>query len=205
MNHPVRRRIVMVLMLLGNVGVATVIATLLLSFLRTSQTGNWSRNLILLTGGLVALWLAAASSWVDRVISRWVAKALRRWSALDVRDYVGLLHLSGEYAVLELQIQEGDWLADKHLAELKLPDEGVLVLGVQRPDSTYIGAPIGATKVCPGDVMVVYGPIARLAELDERRHGRTGAQAHQAAVAEQEERIEEQQAMDPAADEAPGH
>ena len=120
-----------------------------------------------------------------------------------MRDYVGLLHLSGEYAVLELQVQEGDWLADKHLAELKLPDEGVLVLGVQRPDSTYIGAPIGTTKLCAGDVLVVYGPISRLAEIDERHTGRAGLQAHQGAVTEQEERIEEQQATDPVADEAP--
>ena len=204
-NHPVRRRIIMVLMLLGNVGVATVIATIMLSFLKTSQTGNWLFNLLLLTGGVGVLWLVAISHWVDRVMSRWVAKALRRWTTLDVRDYVGLLHLSGEYAVSELQVQEGDWLADKRLAEMNLPDEGVLVLGVERPDSTYIGAPVGATKVCAGDVMVVYGPIVRLAELDERRRGRTGVQAHQAAVAEQEERIEEQQAMDPAADNAPSH
>ena len=85
---------------------------------------------------------------------------------------------------------------------MKLPDEGVLVLGVERPDSTYIGAPIGTTKVCAGDVLVVYGPMSRLAELDERHTGRAGLQAHQAAVTEQEERIEEQQAADPVAEEA---
>lgn len=201
-NHPVRRRIVMLLMLLGNVGVATVIATLMISLLKTSQSGNWLRNLLLLAGGLIGVWIAGRSRWLDQLLSRWVAKGLRRWSALDVRDYVGLLRLAGEYAVLELQVQEGDWLAGKSLAALKLPDEGVLVLGVQRPDSTYIGAPIGTTIVCPGDVLIVYGPISRVTELDERRAGRAGVKAHQAAVTEQDERIEEQQATDPVVEEA---
>lgn len=201
-NHPVRRRIVMLLMLLGNVGVATVIAALMISFLKTSQSGNWSRNLLLLAGGLIGVWIAGRSRWLDQLLSRWVANGLRRWSALDVRDYVGLLRLAGEYAVLELQVQEGDWLAGKSLAALNLPDEGVLVLGVQRPDSTYIGAPIGTTGVCPGDVLIVYGPISRVTELDERRAGRAGVKAHQAAVTEQDERIEEQQATDPVVEEA---
>lgn len=199
-NHPVRRRIIMILMLLGNLGVATVIATLMLSFLTTSRTGNWFRNLPLLAGGLVVLWLAATSRWLDRVLSRWVERALSRWSSLNVRDYVGLLRLSREYGVSELQVQEDDWLANEQLSELNLPNEGVIVLGVQRPDSTYIGAPVGTTKIRAGDVLVVYGPMSRLAELDERCKGRRGREAHHAAVTEQEERIEEEQAADPVMD-----
>jgi len=44
-NHPVRRRIITLLMLLGNLGIATVMATLLGSFLSTNTAGEWGRNI----------------------------------------------------------------------------------------------------------------------------------------------------------------
>ena len=71
------------------------------------------------------------------------------------------------------------------LAELNLRDEGVAVLGIQRPDGCYIGSPISATRINPYDTLVAYGPAARLAELDQRPKGPRGDDAHRRAVAEQ--------------------
>jgi hypothetical protein len=65
-------------------------------------------------------------------MSRAVAWALRRWTRLDTRDYVSLLHLGRAYAVVELDVREGDWLAGRTLAELDLRSEGALVLGIER-------------------------------------------------------------------------
>ncbi|MFC1597086.1 TrkA C-terminal domain-containing protein [Planctomycetota bacterium] len=194
-----KRRIVMLLMLFGNVGIVTAMAAHMVSLIGTSQSEHWGRNLALLIGGLAVLWAATTSRWLDRFMSRLVARALHRWTSLDVRDYVGLLNLAKGYAVLELQVQTGDWLADKTLAELDLPHEGVLVLGIQRSDATYIGAPVGSTRVCEEDTLIVYGTISRLEELDQRRAGRAGVEAHLAAVTEQDQRIEEEEAIDPEA------
>ena len=44
MNHPVRRKILMFLMLLGNIGIATVVATVIVSLLSTASSANWLRN-----------------------------------------------------------------------------------------------------------------------------------------------------------------
>ena len=40
-SHPVRRQIVMSLMLLGNIGIATVVATLMVSFINTQRNDQW--------------------------------------------------------------------------------------------------------------------------------------------------------------------
>ena len=40
MNHPVRRKIIMLLMLLGNIGIATVVATVIVSLLSTASSVN---------------------------------------------------------------------------------------------------------------------------------------------------------------------
>ena len=81
----------------------------------------------------------AHSRWVDQRLSQLITWTLRRWTELEIRDYAELLHLSGDYAVAELLVNSGDWLTRRTLAELKLTDEGVLVLGVEKPGGEYLG------------------------------------------------------------------
>ena len=147
--------------------------------------------------GLMAMWLVFTSRWVDKTISRIIERALLKWTTLDVRDYVALLHLANGYVVLELQINEGDWVAEKPLFDCRLSDEGVLVLGINRRTGKYIGSPNGQTIVKAGDVLSLYGPIDRLEELDLRKQGYMGDRAHRIAVKAQSEVTREDQLEDP--------
>lgn len=179
-SHPLRRQIVSTLMLLGNAGTATVIATLILSF---RGVDNWFVKLLMLLAGLATLYFIASSSWVDKKMTQFVQTALKRFTRLDLNDYVALLHLSRGYSVLEVQVQPGDWMNESDLASLRLPSEGVIVLGIKRAsDGQYIGAPTGAAKLHVGDVLTVYGKLDQLEELNHRRSGRAGSDAHQAAI-----------------------
>lgn len=191
-THPVRRRIVMLLMLLGNAGVAAVVATLMLSILSTSQSESGWLYMLMLVAGLLLLGYLAKNRHVERHLNRLIAWGLKRWANLTVRDHVAILQLENGYAVSELIVESQDWLAGKTLSELRLPNEGVLVLGIRREDGAYMGTPTADMEVNPGDTLVIYGPIDRIEELDQRRKGRRGEIAHQEAVQEQEEVIEEQ-------------
>ncbi len=195
-NHPVRRQIVMGLMLVGNIGVATVVATMMVSFIDIRTNEGWLINLSLLGSGLLLLWLISKSRWVERKLNRHIAWAIKRFTRLDARDYVAVLNLQQGYAVTETVITPNDWLAGKSLLELRLPKEGVLVLGIQRtkPDC-YIGAPTAKTVILAGDTLVLYGPIDRLEELDQRRAGHTGDEAHQEACTEHSEMLYEQEEL----------
>lgn len=185
-RHPVRRRIIMLLMLLGNAGFVTAIGSLILTFLGEQRAvSNVSRAAVLAVGATLLWWLAA-SRLVDRYLSRAIDRALRRWTRLDVTDYAALFHLAGEYRIAELQVGTDDWLEDRSLAGLELNREGILVLGIDRRDGSYLGAPRGATRVHTGDTLILYGRASALAELDERGRGLAGDEAHRRAVAEQE-------------------
>jgi len=179
-NHPVRRRIVLWLVLLGNAGIVTVLASVVLSV--SSDRGITLPRIGLLAGGLVVLTLLSRTRAIDRVIDA----ALNRWTDLDVRDYADLLRLTGDFSVAELKVEDGDWLAEQTLGDLHLRDEGVVVLGITRTTGRWIGAPDGHTVLHAGDRLVVYGREDRVCELDERRGDATGDAAHAAAVAEQE-------------------
>lgn len=182
-DHPVRRRIIMLLMIVGNAGIVTIIATLMLSFVGDTPRDETLLRLLVLLGGLLGVWALARNDRVDRALTQLIARILRQYTDLDTRDYARLLKLHGAYAVTEMSVSEGDWVAGATLADLALTDEGILVLGVQREDGEYLGAPRGDLPVEPGDTLIVYGPGPRLAELDRRSAGAAGDEAHAAAVA----------------------
>jgi hypothetical protein len=156
-SHPVRRRIVMILMLLGNAGLVTVISSLVISFGGAEQTGSPLIRLGLLIGGLTLLWVVAVSRWVDRRLSSIIKWALRKWTDIDVRDYANLLHLSAGFGVAEAKLSPGHWMTGKTLTELDLKEYGILILGIQRASGEYEGAPHGETRIEVGDTLVVYG------------------------------------------------
>ncbi len=195
-NHPVRRRIIMLLMLLGQVGIITSAATLIGSFARIDDqaaglNSYWPRLGVLITG-VVILWWISHSRHIDRAMSLLITWALKRWTTIEVRDYSALLRLSHNYSVSELQVEPEDWLAGQTLAQLQLAKEGVLVLGIERASGRYIGAPRGSTRLSSGDTLILYGREETLVDLDQRQAGLQGNMHHVIAVT-QEHEIEEQQ------------
>jgi hypothetical protein len=180
-NHPVRRRIVLQLMLLGAAGVVTSLTSLLLSFSGTTGAQTANRIAVLL-GGLLLLRLLAGSQVVDRVLTRITEWALRRYTSLNVRDYDKLLHISAEYSVAEVDAEAGDWITGRSLGELRLRDEGLMVLGIYRDPKTYLGVPRQDTVVEEGDRLVVYGEEDSIPQLAERSAGDDGDAAHTEAV-----------------------
>lgn len=186
-EHPVRRHLVMGLMMLGHIGMATVIATLTATLLSKSTSEHWGLSLFVLALGALVLWLLATNTWVERQLNRPIAFALRKFSKLQVRDYVSLLQLSSGFSVSELLVEQNDWIADKTLVELGLAREGVLVLGIRRHNGIYLGAPSSSNRIEASDTLVIYGPLDRLEELDSRCRGAEGDEAHQVAAREYDE------------------
>jgi MFS family permease len=178
-NHPARRRIIMGLMLAGNVGLVTAVAGLLGGFLNTPDAGRGMLRGFLLVGGMAAVYALSKSERADRVLSAAIGRWLQRYTDLDVRDYAALLHVSGDYAVKELKAREGSWLTEASLGDLKLRDEGILVLGIIRSDGTYEGAPRKETCIRPGDTAILYGKTGTVADIATRRPGPVGDADHE--------------------------
>ena len=183
-GHPVRRRIVAALMLVGNVGIVTAMSSVMLSFLGMGEARPISLQLGVLAAGLIFLIWFSSSEWVDRYLSRLISWALARYTSMDTRDFARLLHLREDYGVTELSVDDGDWLAGRVLSESRLADEGVLVLGVECPGGHFIGAPTADTEIRGGDRLILYGPVPRIRELDERVAGADGNRAHEDACAQ---------------------
>ena len=199
-RHPVRRRIIMWLMLAGNAGIVAVMASIVLAAADSGNEGDTVLRVAAVLGSIYVIWYASRTSWVDRRITQLAEIALRRWTDLDVHDYASLLHVGGEYLVTELEVEPGSWFAGRPLGDLRLRSEGVVVLGIERIDGTYLGVPQADTVAAAGDVLIVYSRGDILSELDHRRPDDAGQAAHAAAVAEQQRIIAEERDKEPEVD-----
>jgi hypothetical protein len=191
-QHPVRRRILLILMLLGNAGIVTVISSLILTFINVTGSGSFTMRIVFLSAGSLVLWILASSQWVDIYLSRAIDWALKRYTHLELLDYADLLQLSGEYSITELKVKPGGWLAHQTLGETELREEGILVLGIKRTNDSYVGAPNGTTKLLPHDTLIIYGRENSIKNLNIRGRNKIGDLDHDQAVIEQEKVIQKE-------------
>jgi len=185
-NHAARRKIIMSLMLIGNVGIMSAIASLLLTFIDTGQS---STENILRVGtivvSMVVLWLLSKSKWAERLLVNTIKKILKRFSKLSIRDYVELLDLKGDYEITVIEVQAGDWIENQKVGDLKLWQEGINLIGIQRDDGTYLGIPKHKTKITNHDQIILYGRKKSLHNLERRKRNVSGDKEHVEAVKEQ--------------------
>lgn len=186
-RHPVRRRVIMLLILFGNAGLATAIASLIIGFSAPDSGLTRLENLGVLAGGIFVLFLTTRSRLFDRALTRLINHLLDRFAGIRTRPLARLMQIMGDYEVAELTTENHQWLCHQTLADLKLRDEGVLVLGILRPDGTYLGVPRGPYRVEAGDRLVVYGESDRIEELSQREHGTSARTEHEEATEEQQE------------------
>lgn len=192
-NDPVRRKILTVLIFLGNAGIITTISSVIFSFISIEESGLISREVIVLISGLLLLIALSRSQFIDQKLSKVIDKALKKYTYLDVKDYYSLLHLEEDYKVSEIKVSEEGWLSNKTLEQLNLDAEGLLVLGIKRGNGKYVGAPMGKTSIKKDDIVILYGRTDDLQSLEKRKEGSSGDQDHQNAVKEQKRRKKDEE------------
>lgn len=169
MNHPVRRKIIFNLMLIGNAGIVTVMSSLILTFVLPDTLMSKLLGLIIVVVGVSLVWLAIRSRWIDRGLSKIINKMLKKYTDIEVQDYAEVLHFKDDYKISEKKIGADDWVANKTLAQLNLRHEGITVLGIDRKDCDYMGSPTGGFDILPNDVITFYGKSDRIKNLYRRK------------------------------------
>lgn len=167
-NHPLRRRVVMMLMLLGNAGIVAAASGLILGF-RGGAAGSELLRVALLVVGLIALVRLSRSRWVDDRLTAAIAWLLNRYTELPQLDAGQLLELPHNRVVAELAVRDGDAIAGRRFADLQLRERGATVLGYTSIDGRYHADIDGDTVVTPGDTLVLHAERSVLRELDRAR------------------------------------
>lgn len=163
LNHPLRRRIISLLMIVGNAGMVAVIAGLASSFLTITSSWAILRFIILLIA-LYLIFKMATHSKLGRFLSKKIEEALRERFKLQKRSIERILDLGEDFGVAEITLHESFSSVGKTLATSELGKKKILVLAIER-DGEKILVPKGNHKLHAGDNLICYGSFSEMMQI----------------------------------------
>lgn len=165
-NHPDRRRVISILMILGNGAIVSTISALVLTHVDFEATReNLIEEGIWLAGVVFAIWLLGFNKWVERNMVGVIMWVLEHMTGLVADGTTSLLVLDDEYHVVEIKVGTGSGLDSVTFTDLRKATGGVVPLAVLHQDGTLFADPHDDISLANGDILIVYGRIGALAKL----------------------------------------
>ena len=176
-GHPLRRRIATILIVLGNAGLVTMIATVASAL--TPQQTLWSRlsesflpfslppfiipwiNLLFIALALyVGYRLATNKNLVTKITGTLRTKIIKRDIFKSV-SFEELLTLTGGYGISKIEIASDNPLVGKTLTQSDLRESDIMVLAITRAEET-IPNPSADTQIQAGDELISFGKLENI-------------------------------------------
>lgn len=167
-EHPVRRRIILHLIIAGNIGITSALAALVVTLLQTHQDdAHFWLMAPLLMAGVVGFGLLMNVGWVKRPLDALMRRFLTRAGVIRALDYEVLLHVREGFSVSEVELVEGHPFVGQTLGATRPSDRGIVILGIHRKDGTFAGVPGKNAVLHAGDVAMIYGSDAAVKRMSE--------------------------------------
>lgn len=157
-NYPIRRRIVITLMLLGNLGLVSVTSTFIVAFIETGHDGPaiLGQATILLSAIALTL-LIMTNGTLDRWMTRFIGVALSRTTDLEKRGYHRIFQLCDGYSIVE-----HTYHGENATALSEMDHHGLSLMAIRTAGSRRITAVQDDAQIQPDDTLILYG--------DDRAH-----------------------------------
>lgn len=156
-SHPLRRRIIRDLILAGNIGITSALATMVASMVQADIHVHPLMILGALICGIIGIVVLFRFVWVQRVIDYLIRRSLEKMGLVRVLDYELLLRIQSGYCVSEIEIMAETPIANQSLRQSRPWDRGVIILAIKRKGETIPGLPSPSDQLLPGDVVTAYG------------------------------------------------
>ena len=184
-GHPQRRKIASILMVLGNVGLVTMIATVANS-LRPRVVGPspwlnmiWGGlgplvNLLIIAVAIYGTWRILSKGSAAKRLTDYLRSKVQASGMVESISFEELLISTGGYGVARAEVREGSPVIGKTLAASGLRSRDITVLVVRKGDEA-IPNPPAATCIECGDRLLCFGSFDRIreafspAEADDRQ------------------------------------
>lgn len=164
-NHPDRRRVISILMVLGNAGIVSTVSAIVLSYADFEATQeNLIEEAIWLAGLVLAIWFVAFSKFVEHQMTRVIHYVLEHTTHLASDGVTSLLSLGDGYDVLVVDIGIGSSLDGRIFEEVKNSGITGVPLAIFHRDGTLLADPDDDTRLVAGDSLVVYGRPSEIAD-----------------------------------------
>ena len=153
-GHRTRRRIVTILIILGNAGTVTVIATLVASFTQVSGYMWFFIHLAIIIGGIFGLYQLIIRSNVGQRILDWLQRPIMNRILTGAPAVEEIFHVEKDWAISLVTIKGSSKSIDQSVADVTTEGD-IEILGIDRAD-TYLARPSREEKIIKGDRLLVY-------------------------------------------------
>jgi hypothetical protein len=164
MHHPVRRRILIMLMFTGHLGVVSLASTVILG-VSSAANRAIARTLLYMVLAVVVICALAMSQTLDRVMCAIVGHVLIRLGWFEVGANLVLLELPNGDMLVEHELDKGTLLGT-----LEAAHKGVTFLSVNGKPFAKNGS--GTIKLAAGDRLVCFAPVETQQGLLHALNGR---------------------------------
>lgn len=172
-----RRRIASVLMVLGNAGLVTMIASMASAFnpeqiliTRLSESllpisippdlAPWF-NLGVIVLGLLVIYIVFTNRRFAQMLTSYLRKKIVKKDLFKPVSFEELLFLTGGYGISRIEVCQGSPLINKTLAESELRKNDVTVLAIVRENVTMPN-PSAAVTIQRGDELISFGKLENI-------------------------------------------
>lgn len=162
-NHPRRRKIITYLMILGNAGIVSVIATFILS-LRSSGFIQPSINLVIIIISLFVLYRIASHRKFAMKLTEKISETIRDKLHFERPQIQELLKQSDGYGVATIIVGKDSSVAGLSLSRSGFKNQDIMVISIER-DDRIVHVPKAREIIQSNDRLICYGNLANLHAL----------------------------------------
>jgi len=160
-GHEMRRRIVMVLMIIGNLGLVGGVVALVNIFKSRGVELNLMRAGALIILLAFIFWISGKRKlW--RKLNEWLEHFIEKRPLFRRSTAEELISFHDNYSVVEITVQELDNNAGKRLRDTDFRVRNILILSIER-DGDTIPLPKPEEVVRAGDKLICYGDVESIA------------------------------------------
>ena len=163
-----RRQIATILMVLGNAGLVTLIASAASALNPEHNVVPWLENflnapinLAVLAIALYLVYKILSNRKITGKLTRYLRKRIIKQELLKPVSFEELLQLTGGYGISRIEVSEKSPLIDKTLAESELRKNDITVLAIIRDNET-IPNPSANRKIQKGDGLISFGKVENI-------------------------------------------
>jgi hypothetical protein len=153
-GNKMRRRIVTILIILGNAGMVTVIATLVASFTQVGGYAWFFIRLAIIIGGIFGLYQLVIRSNVGQRILDWLQRPIVKRILRAAPAAEEIFHVEKDWAISLVMIKGSSKSIGQSVADITAEGD-IEILGINRA-GTYLTRPSREEKIVEEDRLLVY-------------------------------------------------